>query len=323
MTKIPVGFRCSSAKFSLLNELRKKQADVQNRINSTLLAMGMVEPETREHKDLMNTLEQLGVSYDHLTKQLKQVEDNKPTDFITDLPPTPVLKGKKKKRKAKQKSVQERLKEAGRFRKLSQYNFIQAEARKYRESLDRILKQTGLRKVEAIAERNYINELRRTDQAINQLSGLDLGGRELDRSKIDVFISHASEDKDSIVRDLADSLIAKGVRVWYDEYSLSIGDSLSQSIMKGLKECTFGIVILSPNFVKKRWTEIELQSLYAKEVHKGKTILPIWHHITLNEVMDFNLHLADKLAYNTATMTIEDMTIGVIKELDKKLTEQF
>ncbi|GAG97464.1 unnamed protein product, partial [marine sediment metagenome] len=46
----------------------------------------------------------------------------------------------------------------------------------------------------------------------------------------DVFISHASEDKHEIVRPLANALINEGLDVWYDEFTLRIGDSLRQKI---------------------------------------------------------------------------------------------
>lgn len=38
----------------------------------------------------------------------------------------------------------------------------------------------------------------------------------------DVFISHASEDKDAIVRPLANALVNEGLDVWYDEFELHI-----------------------------------------------------------------------------------------------------
>ena len=56
-----------------------------------------------------------------------------------------------------------------------------------------------------------------------------------------VFISHASEDKDAIVRPLATELDARGVDVWYDEFTLRPGDSLRQSIEKGLRDASFAI----------------------------------------------------------------------------------
>jgi len=53
------------------------------------------------------------------------------------------------------------------------------------------------------------------------------GSLEEDNRKFDVFISHASEDKDDIVRPLANALQAAGLEVWYDEFELKIGDKPS------------------------------------------------------------------------------------------------
>ena len=55
----------------------------------------------------------------------------------------------------------------------------------------------------------------------------------------DVFISHASEDKDSVVRPLALALKEKGVNVWYDEFELKIGDSLRRKIDQGLSKSRY------------------------------------------------------------------------------------
>ena len=70
----------------------------------------------------------------------------------------------------------------------------------------------------------------------------------------DVFISHASEDKEAFVRPLAEILQQYGVDVWYDEYELKLGDSISASITKGLIECRFDLVVLSPAFLRKNLT---------------------------------------------------------------------
>ena len=59
-----------------------------------------------------------------------------------------------------------------------------------------------------------------------------------------IFISHASEDKDSFVRPLATELSRLGLRVWYDEFSLQLGDSLSASIDGGLAESDAGLVVI-------------------------------------------------------------------------------
>jgi hypothetical protein len=116
----------------------------------------------------------------------------------------------------------------------------------------------------------------------------------------DAFISHATEDKDAFVRPLAVALNALGARVWYDEFSLNLGDSLSESVDRGLANSRFGIVVISQAFIGKAWPRRELQGLVARELAGRSTILPIWHEVTLSEVMEFSPPLADKLAVLTS-----------------------
>src|SRR2546425_6532280 len=108
----------------------------------------------------------------------------------------------------------------------------------------------------------------------------------------DIFVCHASEDKDSFVRPLAEALACLGLHVWYDEFSLKVGDSLSASIDKGLAGSAFGIVVLSPAFIGKPWPEHELRGLVTRDVHEGNVILPIWHGVTLEDVVRFSPPLA-------------------------------
>ena len=124
----------------------------------------------------------------------------------------------------------------------------------------------------------------------------------------DVFISHASEDKDEIVRPLANALVEKGVKVWYDEFEMKIGDSLRRKIDKGLANSRFGIVVISKDFIKKGWTNYELDGIITKAVSGEQILLPIWHNITKEEVIDFSPSLADKIARNTAINTIEEIS---------------
>lgn len=115
----------------------------------------------------------------------------------------------------------------------------------------------------------------------------------------DVFISHASEDKDEIARPLANALDAKGLSVWYDEFSLRIGDSLRQSIDHGLLRSKFGVVILSPRFFEKHWPQQELNGLATRELGGKKVILPVWHKVAFEEVRQYSPMLADRLAVST------------------------
>lgn len=117
----------------------------------------------------------------------------------------------------------------------------------------------------------------------------------------DVFICHASEDKASLVRPLADALRAENVDVWYDEFSLKLGDSIRRSIDKGLKQSRFGIVVLSKAFFEKQWTQYELDGLAEREMAgRDKVMLPVWHNIKHDDVMQYSPSLAGRVAANSA-----------------------
>ncbi|WP_177764415.1 toll/interleukin-1 receptor domain-containing protein [Flavobacterium sp. I3-2] len=131
----------------------------------------------------------------------------------------------------------------------------------------------------------------------------------------DVFVSHASEDKTSFVRPFVESLKSKGVEVWYDEFELDIGDSLRRSIENGLKKSKYGIVVLSEAFFSKEWPQRELDGLFAREVNGEKVILPIWHKISKNEVLNFSPIIADMLAINTTDFTIEEISDKIANRL--------
>lgn len=123
----------------------------------------------------------------------------------------------------------------------------------------------------------------------------------------DLFISHASEDKDDFVRPLAETLQGLGLKVWYDEFSMRVGDSLRRKIDSGLRNSRYGTVVLSADFIKKEWTNYELDALVAREMNGHKMILPIWHKITKTDVMNYSPNLADKIALNTSFSTIEEI----------------
>jgi hypothetical protein len=113
----------------------------------------------------------------------------------------------------------------------------------------------------------------------------------------DLFVSHASEDKDGIARPLAQALAARGVTVWFDEAVLELGDSLRRKIDEGLTQCKYGVVILSPRFFAKEWPQWELDGLVARETASGeKAILPIWHQIDRDAVTRHSPLLAGRLA---------------------------
>lgn len=113
-----------------------------------------------------------------------------------------------------------------------------------------------------------------------------------------LFISHASEDKDRFVRPLAHALKAKGLKLWYDEYSLRPGDSLRRSIDRGLAECSAGLIVLSPAFFSKEWPQRELDGLFAAEIAGKTRLIPLWLDLGFSQVAAHSPLMADRLALN-------------------------
>lgn len=138
---------------------------------------------------------------------------------------------------------------------------------------------------------------------------------ETNQKSWDLFISHASEDKSTFVAPLAKAISAFGVNVWYDEFELKLGDSLSRSIDAGLARSDYGLVLLSPAFMSKKWPEYELRGLISREMAGGKVILPVWHNVTFEQVVAFSPTLADKLAIQTDTLTPVEAAVKVIETI--------
>lgn len=139
-------------------------------------------------------------------------------------------------------------------------------------------------------------------------------------SKYDFFISHASEDKGGFVKEFAIELEKKGYLVWYDEFTLKIGDSLIDVIQKGIKECLFGVIVLSKNFFKKEWTKKELNALLSKEiVTKENLLLPIWLDVSYEEVFDYSPFIADRFAISSEKNSIDE----IVKQLENKVKPRY
>jgi hypothetical protein len=91
--------------------------------------------------------------------------------------------------------------------------------------------------------------------------------------RFDVFISHASEDKNQVAFPLKLALERERLRVWLDHEELKLGESVPGSISDGLRDSRFAVVILSQNFLRKDWPKRELDAALDK-------VLPVLHGIT-------------------------------------------
>jgi hypothetical protein len=111
------------------------------------------------------------------------------------------------------------------------------------------------------------------------------------------FVSHDARDKD-IAKEISIGLMRSMCPVWYDEFSLKVGESLRESIEKGLKECDRCILILSKNYLNNSgWTKTEFDSIFTREIiQTKKLVLPVWCDVDREEVFQYSPSLADRFA---------------------------
>lgn len=121
-------------------------------------------------------------------------------------------------------------------------------------------------------------------------------------SKPLAFISHDSRDKETLVRELAKKLVSLNCPVWYDEYSLKIGDNLREKIEEGIKDAPYCILILSKNFLaNEKWAKSEFETIFIKELYEKKEIIiPIWHGISEDDLYKYCPKLLNRLGGNSS-----------------------
>ncbi|MDQ6849683.1 MAG: DUF1883 domain-containing protein [Actinomycetota bacterium] len=153
----------------------------------------------------------------------------------------------------------------------------------------------------AIQDQGSLRSIHRGEPEVSPAPDL-LGGQVWD-----VFVSHASEDKDVVAQPLATALEGAGVSVWLDAAELRILDSLRRKIDQGIRSSRFAVVVVSSNFFAKGWTQYELDGIATMTVAGRQALLPIWHNVTKDEVLDHSPSLADKVARSTATHTVQEI----------------
>ncbi len=134
-------------------------------------------------------------------------------------------------------------------------------------------------------------------------------------NKFESFLSFASEDED-YARELAGALKSNGFNIWYAPLNLTVGDKLLDSIEKGLNESSSGILLITTNYLKKGWTNYEMDILIRQHIDNNKTILPIWHGVDKKQIEHKHAGLSGIVAINTR-IGFRNLTLKLIEVLSK------
>lgn len=114
-----------------------------------------------------------------------------------------------------------------------------------------------------------------------------------------LFVSYASEDE-AYATELAKSLRYLGLKIWFAPLSLKIGCKLLDSINAGLLTSEYGLLLISPTYVAKRWTNYELDLLHRQHIERDKKLFPLWHEVEKAQIDQWNPGLSGIVAMTSA-----------------------
>lgn len=122
----------------------------------------------------------------------------------------------------------------------------------------------------------------------------------------DIFLCHAWDDRKESAKELHDLLESSGVSVWFSEKDIPLGTSFLREIDKGLVKSKIGIVLVTPNFLKRIQNEgvadKELSALLARD-----QLVPIVHNATYEELRDISPLLGSRNGLDTCEDTMENI----------------
>lgn len=182
------------------------------------------------------------------------------------------------------------------FESLEKLNKLEQEnaqrKRMAEEAMIELNEQTKIQNRMLQEENQHLNET--IMQLKNQPSEVSQQLGPLVQFQYDVFISHANDNKEELVNGLTTALSKLGISIWYDANSIDWGDNLKLRINNGLEKCRFGIVVISPEFLGREWTEKELRELLQRQNETGeKVVLPLLYKMTIADMKKQYPQLAD------------------------------
>lgn len=134
--------------------------------------------------------------------------------------------------------------------------------------------------------------------------------------EFDIFLSHASEDKDNFINSLYTEL-TKEYRVWYDEGQIPWGSKLDERIQDGLNKSKYGIVVLSDKYLSKHseWIKQEFET-----ISNSNKLCPILHKINIQDI-EQKYPVTYEVIKNILAISSEDIINNIIKAAKKAIGE--
>lgn len=122
----------------------------------------------------------------------------------------------------------------------------------------------------------------------------------------DYFLCHAWDDRHHSAKELHDLLDERGVKVWFSEKDIELGVPFVREIDKGLAKSKVGIVLVTPNFLKRIQSEGIADKELSVLLQEGR-LIPIMHGTTYDALREVSPMLASRNGLSTAEDTMGEV----------------
>jgi hypothetical protein len=122
----------------------------------------------------------------------------------------------------------------------------------------------------------------------------------------DYFLCHAWDDRQGPAKELHDLLEDRGVKVWFSEKDIALGVPFVREIDKGLAKSRVGLVLVTPNFVKRIQGEGIAEKELSVLLQEGQ-LIPIMHGTTYAALREVSPMLASRNGLSTAEDTMAEV----------------
>ncbi|MGX7047735.1 toll/interleukin-1 receptor domain-containing protein [Pseudolactococcus piscium] len=135
--------------------------------------------------------------------------------------------------------------------------------------------------------------------------------------KSKVFVSYSHKDSD-VVYETIKKLEDKGLNFWVDYKEIDYGDSITEKVDSGIRECDIPIIFLSENTKTSLFAKHELKTFLRKIIYAQNNSKP-WLIIKLDSVdlEDLFVGLSDYKYFNNQVQTIEELVQIVRNKIAK------
>lgn len=144
---------------------------------------------------------------------------------------------------------------------------------------------------------NEVQELGPVRANVEKQASLDLR---------DYFLCHAWDDRQGPAKELHDLLEERGVKVWFSEKDIALGVPFVREIDKGLAKSRVGLVLVTPNFVKRIQGEGIAEKELSVLLQEGQ-LIPIMHGTTYAALREVSPMLASRNGLSTAEDTMGEV----------------